>query len=97
MLLLQVDCLAHVEERGDADVPDGTQEATDLVIGAGVPQEWMDRPISVRGIRTRAGRVDWSWDGSSLHVTLRGDRCRVRAGPGFGSGVSPRVEHLPWD
>ena len=53
MLLLQVDCLAHLVERDDEDIPDGAPGQTELVIGAGVPPEWLDRSVSVRGIRTR--------------------------------------------
>jgi hypothetical protein len=55
-----------------------------LVVGAGVPAEWLDQPLSVDGIVTDIGPVSWKWDGSSLAVTTPcGNRIPVRAGHAF--------------
>ena len=54
MLLLQLDMLAYVDE---------TDAKPAIVIGAGIPPAWLDRPMSVRGLSTQSGQVDWTWDG----------------------------------
>jgi hypothetical protein len=61
-----------------------------LVVGAGVPAEWLDQPLGVDGIVTEIGPVSWKWDGSSLDVTMPcGARTPVRAGHVFAArGVS---------
>jgi hypothetical protein len=54
-----------------------------LVVGAGIPTEWLSSPMSARGISTRWGVVDWNWDGHAMQITVRGTRCAVRLGPAF--------------
>jgi hypothetical protein len=39
--------------------------------------------MSARGVSTRLGRVDWTWDGQRMRVTVAGDKCAVRLGPTF--------------
>ncbi|MGD0093815.1 MAG: hypothetical protein ABSE73_28235 [Planctomycetota bacterium] len=79
MLLLQIDMLAYLSEAG-------TEPA--LVIGAGVPPEWIGRPMRVKGVRTTAGAVDWSYKDGRLEVTIRGKRrIPIRAGSSFGKGT----------
>jgi hypothetical protein len=82
MLLLQLDMLAYVDE--------SASEQT-LVIGAGVSPEWVSRPMSVRGVSTRLGDVDWKWDGSTMQVTVRGMKCPVRLGPAFPTNPPMKV------
>jgi hypothetical protein len=85
MLLLQLDMLA---------MADLSSPAPELVVGAGVPAAWLPRAMSVRGISTRAGRVDWTWDGQKMRVTIAGPRCAVRLGPAFPAGTSLSVTHV---
>jgi hypothetical protein len=70
MLHVQLDALAM--ERGG-----------ELVIGAGVPQEWLRGEIEASGIRTRRGTVDWTWKQGRLTVKVDGRRAAYRAGPAF--------------
>ena len=81
MLLLQLAMLADVEGGPDQGV---------LVIGSGVPAEWLRRPFQVSGIGTSAGPVGWSWDGATVRVDAP-DGLAVRLGPAFPS--SARVVH----
>ena len=64
--LLQLAMLAHADESTLIPI---------LVVGAGVPREWLDDPIRVESLQTAHGPVTWTWDPASRRV-------RVRA-PGF--------------
>lgn len=84
LLLLQVDMLAYVAESGPDPV---------LVIGSGVPSEWRGRPMSVSGLPTMIGMVDWVYDGKELQVTLTGKHpYAARAGIGFGKDVRVKIQ-----
>jgi hypothetical protein len=85
MLLLQLDMLAYVDEPAS--------EPT-LVIGAGIPAEWLSRPMSVRGLSTRLGEVDWKWDGRAMRVTVRGIKCAARLGAGFPPNTPVKVDFV---
>ena len=82
MLLLQTDMLAYVDEAAAEPV---------LVVGGGVPPGWIGRPMSVRGLPTSLGPVDWSSEGRTLRVTLHGRKGAVRPGPAFGAEVKVEV------
>jgi len=85
-LLLQLDMLAYVDESYDEPV---------LVVGAGVPQEWVGTPMSVSGLRTAAGTVDWRHDGKKLDVTVHAaGTTAVRAGASFGAGTQITVRYV---
>jgi len=75
-LLLQLDMIAHVDESASEPA---------IVVGAGIPAEWLSHPMSARGLSTRLGEVDWNWDGKAMRVTVRGLRCAIRLGPSFHS------------
>jgi len=74
MLLLQLDMLACLDESGREPV---------LVIGPGIPKEWLNGPLSVKGLSTRLGKVDWEWREGQVTVRLRGNRCALKLGPAF--------------
>lgn len=74
MLLLQLDMLARIDESTGVPI---------LVIGAGIPPEWLDKPMLVRGLSTRIGYVDWAWNNGRMLVSIRGSRVVVRLGPSF--------------
>lgn len=77
MLLLQLDMLAYVDESGVEPV---------LVVGAGVRPEWLKGRMSVRGLPTSIGVVDWRYENGQLSVEVRGGkRVGIRAGSGFGA------------
>lgn len=83
VLALQVDMLAYVDESEAEPV---------LVIGGGVPKAWVGKPMHVRGLPTSVGRVDWSWEGGKMRVTVRGGRPKVRLGAAFGSAAQVEVK-----
>jgi hypothetical protein len=85
MLLLQLDMLAFADLSGPAP---------ELVVGAGVPPAWLQRAMSARGISTRLGRVDWTWDGREMRVTVTGPKCAVRLGPSFPQGTPLSVTRV---
>jgi hypothetical protein len=85
MLLLQLEMLAYVENAATAPV---------LVIGGGVPKEWLAGAISIKGIGTTAGVVDWQWDRRDVAVTLHGQSIPVRLGPNF-PAQSALMVHQP--
>ena len=78
VLLLQLDMLAHVDASGDEPA---------IIIGAGVPEAWLDSALSVRGLPTRAGMVDWTWKEGLLKVSIEGQKCVVRQGKAFPAGT----------
>jgi hypothetical protein len=82
MLLLQLAMLAEVRGEGPAQ---------ELVIGAGVPPQWLSRDLSFKGIGTPAGIVDWTWNGADVSVTLSApSSLPVRLGRSF--PASARIE-----
>lgn len=83
MLLLQLDMLAYVDENA--------AEPT-LVVGAGIPKAWLDKPMSAFGLHTRLGVVAWRWDRKAMHVEVEGERCTVRLGSAFAADTPVRVE-----
>ncbi len=65
-----------------------------LVLGAGVPADWLPAPgVSVRGLRTRWGRLDLAMrdDGDGVRVTVGGD---LRVPPG-GLAIRPPLSAVP--
>jgi hypothetical protein len=89
MLLLQLEMLAYVENEVSAPT---------LVIGAGVPADWLGGPLSIAGIGTAAGLVDWRWAAGKVTVTLHGPHLPVRLGPGFPRAAAIEiVDDFPQD
>jgi hypothetical protein len=84
VLLLQLDMLAHSDE--------AASEPT-LVIGTGIQPSWLDQPMRVRGLSTRLGQVDWTWDGRQMKVKIRGSRPHVRLGPAWASSTPVRIDY----
>jgi hypothetical protein len=74
MLLLQLDMLACLDESGVEPV---------LRVGLGLPESWLEQPMSVKGLPTRLGRVDWEWSDQRMTVRLRGFQGAVELGPTF--------------
>jgi hypothetical protein len=85
MLLLQLDMLAYSDE--------AASEPT-IVIGAGIPVTWLDRPMKVEGLSMPNGKVDWNWNGKQMDVKIRGEKVNVQLGSVFPSGTPLKVEYL---
>jgi hypothetical protein len=84
MLLLQLDMLVCLDETGGEPV---------LRVGLGLPESWLDRPMSVKGLPTRLGRVDWQWSNNRMTVRTRGFKAAVELGPAFPSDAVLRVRN----
>jgi hypothetical protein len=86
MLLLQLDMLAYVDE-SDYNAPE-------LVIGAGLPPEWLDSSMSVQNLRTNIGEVDWTYKEDWINVVIHTNKkFKVRLGPSFSINTNLRVEY----
>jgi hypothetical protein len=83
VLLLQLDMLACLDESGSGPT---------LIIGAGIPKEWLDLNMSVKGLSTRLGKVDWEWRNGKMSVLVRGAKCAVRLGPAFPPDAKTKVK-----
>lgn len=77
MALLQFDMLGYIDE--------GRSEPT-LVIGGGIPTEWLSKTMNVRGLRVGSLFIDWYWNGKVMKATIRGEnQLKARLGSGFPS------------
>jgi len=82
ILLLQLDMLACLDEAGPAPV---------LRVGLGLREAWLDEPMSVKGLPTRLGRVDWQWSNHRMTVKTHGFKGPVKLGPAFPPDTVLRV------
>jgi len=64
---------------------DETAVTPTVVIGAGIPAAWLNKPMKVQNASTRFAQVGWNWDGHQMQLTIRGCRCKFRLGPAFPS------------
>ena len=82
MLLLQMDMLAYtLGPRGD-----------EVIIGAGIPKEWIIHPMSVRGVPTPRGELSWSWDRERVRVEIAGEAPLIRLGSSFPPGTEIQIK-----
>jgi len=83
MLSLQLDMLAYT---------DLSAKQPTVVIGAGIPSNWLNQPMSVRGLPMPFGKLDWNWDGQQMQVTISGKPVNVQLGSSFSKGTPLKVE-----
>jgi hypothetical protein len=83
MLLLQLDMLAYIDESAN--------EPT-VVLGAGIPGAWLNKPMGVQGLPIPNGQLDWRWDGKQMYVKIRGSKVKARLGSVFPSGTPVNIE-----
>jgi hypothetical protein len=88
MLLLQLDMLGYADTASDP---------ISIVVGAGIPKQWLDRPLRVRALAVPGGLLDWDWDGHQVSAVLRdggrtAPRLRLRLGPAFPPGTPLQIE-----
>jgi hypothetical protein len=82
--------LVILESLGFAETDDSGQV---IVIGGRLRPDWVNQPISVSGLQTPAGSVDWSWDGSRiLRVRTEDLSVPINLGPAFPPHA--RIERL---
>jgi hypothetical protein len=82
MLMLQADMMAY---------SDPIAREPTLVIGAGIPADWMSHAMSVKAISTDLGVVDWTWQDNQMNVVLHGQKCTVRLGLNFNSKATLKL------
>ncbi|MGG6293738.1 hypothetical protein ACQ4M4_04880 [Leptolyngbya sp. AN02str] len=82
MLLLQLDMLAYLNP---------SVSTPTVVIGAGIPQDWTQQPLSAKGLRVGGNVVDWEWDGQQMNVQLQGQPMNVQLGDSFPSNTAVNV------
>ncbi len=85
MLLLQLDMLAYIDQ---------TVSTPTLVIGAGIPQEWINQPMSVQGLLVGHNVINWEWNGSQMKVQIQGEKMDVHMGASFPSGTPLEISML---
>ena len=89
MLLLQLDMLAYTDESESQPI---------MVIGAGIPQDWLNKSMSVKGLPMPNGTtLSWVWDGKQMKVKVVGQtiagKMPIRLGGLFPSGTVLKVEY----
>ena len=88
MLLLQLDMLAYTDESAQQPI---------VVIGAGIPQDWLNKSMSVKDLPMHGTTLSWVWDGKQMQVKVVsktiGDKMPIRLGPLFPSGTVLKVEY----
>lgn len=73
MTLLQLDMLTYIDE---------SKDDYQLVIGAGVPDDWLNHTISIKNYRTKAGIISWEYSNHHLRVTVKGAARKYTVRPG---------------
>jgi hypothetical protein len=86
MLLLQLDMLGYLDQATHDPV---------LVIGGGIPPEWIAHPMKVEGLTTPHGTVSWAWDTRQMRVEVRGEATPVRLGPAFPADAPVLIRRIP--
>lgn len=74
MLLLQLNMLTYIDD---------SQSEPTLVIGAGIPQTWLNQSMSVKGLKIGGNTVNWIWDGKQMNVQMEGKTMKVKLGSAF--------------
>ncbi len=85
MLLLQLDMLAYT----DLAAPKPT-----VVIGAGMPAQWLKQPIDIQGLKMPNGQIDWQWNNGKVYAKIRGSKVEVKLGASFPANTPLQVEYL---
>jgi hypothetical protein len=86
MALLQLDMLAYVDRASSSPT---------LVIGAGIPEKWLSKPMSVKGLLVEGRLVNWSWDGKQINVQIKGKNMAIQLGSAFPANTPVNIVILP--
>jgi hypothetical protein len=85
MALLQIDMLGYWDAWAD--------EPT-VIIGAGIPPDWLRSPMHVSGLSVPGGRLDWNWDGRRMKVRLTDQAAQVRLAAVFPPRTPIQIERI---
>ena len=83
MLLLQLDMLTYTD-----------LNTNQVVIGAGIPQDWLKQSMTVKELPMANGKLDWQWDGEQMRVKIAGDKVNIRLGSAFPQNTPLQVEYV---
>ena len=83
MLLLQLDMLTYLDR--------SASEPT-IVIGAGIPKEWLERSMSVKGLQIGSNIISWTWNGGQMNVQMSGKKMAMKLGSSFPANTPVKVE-----
>ena len=87
MLLLELDMLAYVDE---------SSATRPVVVGAGVPREWLEQGIESGTVHTARGPVSWSFHDGTLEVATVDDAVPIEVAKVFsGARVLRRAAASP--
>ncbi len=84
-ILLQLDMLAYTDL--------SAREPT-VVIGAGIPRQWLNQPITIKGLTMPNGQIDWQWNSGKVNVKIRGSKVNLKLGASFPTNTPIQVEYL---
>ena len=85
MALLQMDMLGYLDEHDGEPV---------LVIGGGIPQQWIGREMDVRKLRVGNVLLDWRWNGQSMTAVIHGERrVKIKLGTSFPKTADLKVTY----
>jgi hypothetical protein len=85
MALLQMDMLAY---------QDITQAQPTIIIGGGIPLDWLDKPMDVEQLRVGQYLIDWRWKKNVMEVTVTGEKpVEIQLAKHFPSSAKLVVTH----
>jgi hypothetical protein len=86
MLLLQLDMLVYIDESGNKP---------EIVVGGGIPENWMNQEMNVENFTTKAGTICWNYKNNLLKVTVKGskEKYKVRVGSSFQKNAKINIEY----
>jgi len=86
MALLQLDMLVYFDESGERPV---------LIIGGGIPKEWINDAMKVENFKTKFGTVSWSYEKNKMTVTVEGAKQKYEVKPGvsFNKNIVLDIEY----
>jgi hypothetical protein len=82
LLLLQLDMLTYI---------DRSTSSPTLIVGAGIPKNWSNQTMSVKGQLVEGNLVNWTWDGKHMNVEIKGEKMTVQLGSAFSKQASVNV------
>lgn len=65
MALLQMDMLGYLDE---------TKETSRIIIGGGIPLDWLSKPMDVEKLQVGAYTLDWHWNNGVMKVIITGGK-----------------------
>jgi hypothetical protein len=84
--LLQLDMLGY---------SDPSASSPTLVIGAGIPKEWLSKPMNVKGLPIAGRFINWNWDGQQMTVQIQGKKMAIQPGSAFPANTPVTVVSSP--